>query len=190
MTWLDWFFLVLIVVAFIQGFLSGFLKSISRLAVIVIVLMIDFALLDPLVDQFEQAGWNSTLSVVVAFIVLLLVVGIGVQFIAKGIEKLIEAVHLGLVNRLLGGVFGIFQMLILCSLVLILAARIDIPAKADQEASGLYPWVSGALPLTWKGAITVFPSWEDHPAAIFFDEAATDSLIDASRSLPLELLAD
>lgn len=61
---------------------------------------------------------NPKHAAIVAFIITFVAVVIGVAFLSKIVTKLADFSGLGLVNRLLGGVFGCIKMILIVSVVL------------------------------------------------------------------------
>ena len=89
----------------------------------------------------------SILSVILVFIGVLILV----FFIAKRIQKLAEALFLGIANRILGAIFGIFKWALLLSFLLyffdILNQKAGIVSQASLQHSWVYSHLIGLAPL-------------------------------------------
>lgn len=57
---------------------------------------------------------------VIAFAVTFVLIVIGVHFIAKTVEKVTEAVALGIVNKIVGATFGVLKSALVISIVLVI----------------------------------------------------------------------
>ena len=84
-----------------------------------------------------------------AFILTFILVVIGVHFLAKLIEKMVDLTALGLINKLAGMALGAFQMVLLLSITTfaldgVFGERNWLPAGAAEE-SVLYPSVETAV---------------------------------------------
>ncbi len=86
----------------------------------------------------------------VAFALTFIAIVVGVHFLAKVMEKLIEAVALGFLNRLFGMVFAIVKMAFIISVILVIINAIDkrIPfiPEDHKEQSLLYEPLSKLAP--------------------------------------------
>ena len=88
---------------------------------------------------------------IISFAVTFIVIVIAVHLLARLIEKLIQAIALGFVNRLLGIVFGVAKVAFIISIILVLVNKADdkynfIPDDKTEE-SLLYEPLSDFAPL-------------------------------------------
>lgn len=88
----------------------------------------------------------SIISFIITFlIVVLIVVGIG-----KLIEKVIDLIALGFINRILGSAFGIMKAVVILSAILLIIEVVDTKEKVitpkTREGSVLYSPVSSVIP--------------------------------------------
>lgn len=121
MSYLDLFFGMAIAWGAYSGFSKGLIKELaSILGVIIGVLLAKnyYPYLDiKLKPIFEsEAGFISILSAILIFLLTIMVF----KIIAKFLTKFLKIIALGLLNRIIGSVFGIFKtVLLLCVLVFI-----------------------------------------------------------------------
>ena len=121
MSYLDLFFGLAIAWGAYSGFSKGLIKELaSILGVIIGVLLAKnyYPYLDiKLKPIFEsEAGFISILSAILIFLLTIMVF----KIIAKFLTKFLKIIALGLLNRIIGSVFGIFKtVLLLCVLVFI-----------------------------------------------------------------------
>ena len=89
----------------------------------------------------------SVCSVILVFLLVVLLV----FFLAKRIQKLAEALFLGIANRLLGGIFGMFKWALLVSMVLyffsILNEKAGIVSQTTLNQSWMYTNIEKLAPL-------------------------------------------
>lgn len=121
MSYLDLFFGLVLAWGAYSGFSKGLIKELaSILGVIVGVFLAKnyYPYLDiKLKPIFEsEAGFISILSAILIFLLTIMVF----KIIAKFLTKFLKIIALGLLNRIIGSVFGIFKtVLLLCILVFI-----------------------------------------------------------------------
>lgn len=121
MSYVDLFFGLVLAWGAYSGFSKGLIKELaSILGVIIGVLLAKnyYPYLDiKLKPIFEsEAGFISILSAILIFLLTIMVF----KIIAKFLTKFLKIIALGLLNRIIGSVFGIFKtVLLLCVLVFI-----------------------------------------------------------------------
>lgn len=79
---------------------------------------------------------------VIAFAVTFVLIVIGVHFVAKAVEKVTEAVALGIVNKVVGTAFGVLKAAFIMSIILVLLnqanEKIRVIPNDFYEASIFY----------------------------------------------------
>jgi len=101
-----------------------------------------------IIKKFDVSGqYLPILSFAVTFIVIV----IAVHLLAKALNKLIDAIALGIVNRLLGVLFSLLKTAFIVSIVLVLINKADnkynfIPDETKDE-SLLYKPLSNFAPM-------------------------------------------
>ena len=94
--------------------------------------------------------WSEKTIAISAFVITFVVIVIAISFAGKALTKLASFVALGLLNKILGGVFGGLKMTLICS-VFILAVEtfnesISIVPDEKIQASTLYKPVQFLAP--------------------------------------------
>lgn len=121
MSYLDLFFGVVIAWGAYSGFSKGLIKELASILGVIIGVFLAknyYPYLDiKLKPIFEsEAGFISILSAILIFLLTIMVF----KIIAKFLTKFLKIIALGLLNRIIGSVFGIFKtVLLLCILVFI-----------------------------------------------------------------------
>lgn len=107
MNWLDIILLLPLLIGLIRGLMRGLVTEI--IAIVAIILGIVGARM--WAAQFSawlslQFAWPEAVCHVVAYALLFLAIAIVLNIIGRLLSKLLRAIQLGFINRLLGGVFG------------------------------------------------------------------------------------
>lgn len=146
-----------------KGAVNGLVKEVFNIVGIVLAVFITFnylnAFSDIIAPLFEEgASYLPFVSGTILFIGTLLAVGL----IAYGTKELLEAAKLGVVNRILGGLFGVLKSGIVVSTILLLLAGFNVPAEQAREESYTYDYVIYLAPWTYNAVAKVWPGAEDY----------------------------
>ena len=134
---------VLLVIGLISGLRDGLVKQIAGLAGLIGGLLLGRMFYTPVGEWLATAfGMSEEASRVVAFIVMLLVVPLLFSLLGWLVEKLLRAVSLNWVNRLLGGIVGILKFALLAGVIITGIEFFDprniLLAEEKKETSVLY----------------------------------------------------
>lgn len=154
MNTIDLVFAIVLLWAAYRGFTKGFIVQLATLAALLLgilgaVLFSDFTS-ELIIKKFEVSGqYLPILSFALTFIVIV----IAVHLLAKALNKLIDAIALGVVNRLLGVLFSVLKIGFIISIILVLVNKIDskynfIPDDT-KENSLLYKPLSNFAPMVF-----------------------------------------
>jgi membrane protein required for colicin V production len=149
---------LVLLVPLMWGFYKGFKKGlIVELASILAIILGIYgcAKFSDLVAHFLGAQMHSSVSAVYLSIIADVLVFLGVVmlvfFIAKRIQKVAEALFLGIANRLLGGLFGAFKWALLLSVLLyffdILNSRANLISHETLDHSWVYQHLMMIAPM-------------------------------------------
>src|SRR5690606_29217568 len=110
------------------------------------------------------SGWAPIVSYLILFIGIILLVNL----VARAIEKLMQAVMLGWVNRSIGGILFAFLAAVLWSSLLWLGNQMRLFSEETLAASKTYwifehlaPWFFDMLGLLWPMASDVFADLQE-----------------------------
>lgn len=99
----------------------------------------------------EKMGLESEYISLISFAITFILIVIAVHFLAKLLDRLIKAVALGFVNRLLGLIFGVAKFAFIISILLGLINHFDKQEKAispgSKQKSLLYQPLSKFAPM-------------------------------------------
>ena len=89
---------------------------------------------------------------VISFVVTFIGVVVLIHFLGKLLEKLINLVALGFLNKLSGAVFGVLKAAIFLSVIILIINHFDanVISKQKRESSFLYDPVSKIAPFIWN----------------------------------------
>ena len=153
-----------------QGFRKGLIVELFSLIALIAgiyaaVYFSDYAA-NFLIENFSL---NEDYVPIISFIVTFIGVVVIVYFVGKLIEKLVDMVALGVLNKLGGAAFGILKAAVFLSIVIMLINSFDnkwIP-KDKKKESVLYSPVSAIAPLLWNKLEeldinkSTFEKWKD-----------------------------
>jgi membrane protein required for colicin V production len=73
----------------------------------------------------SHVSWNPKTVQIVAFIITFILVVIGISYLAKFLTKMANLASLGIVNKVMGSVFGLLKMILMLSVLLSLFQKIN-----------------------------------------------------------------
>lgn len=140
---IDIIILVLVGVGIIQGLMKGFLKQLAAIVGLVAGLLIARALFGVVAQHVVDAlGTSVTIAQILSFILIWVIVPLICILIASVLTKALDAINLGWLNRLAGGMFGAIKMLLLAGLAIHVLEYIDpkseIISETKKDTSMLY----------------------------------------------------
>jgi membrane protein required for colicin V production len=155
MNYIDIVLGILLVLAAISGFRKGLVVELASLAALVLGIWgaIEFSYITSefLVENFD---WKWDHLNIASFIITFVVIVILVHIVGSTVNKLVETVMLGFVNKLAGLVFGILKSALILSIVLVVFDKIDedmeILSKDTKAESRMYEPIRNLAP-------TIFP---------------------------------
>ena len=159
MNYIDLLLLIPLIWFVYQGFRKGFVIELASLAALILGIYValyfsGFAA-DFLVDNMNM---GPKYVPVVSFIITFIVVVFLVYSVGKLLEKLINMVALGFVNKIVGGVFGFLKGAVLISIVLMIINHFndDLISEEKKTHSMLYEPIEEIAPMLWDR----FRNWD------------------------------
>jgi len=147
---------VILIVAFIRGFMKGFFVEVASLIALIggIYGAIHFSYFAANILK-RYVEWSEDYIALTAFAVTFIAIVIAVSSLGKVFTKMADFVALGLINKILGGVFAVLKSVVILSVIFVFFARVNstIPfiEKQTLDASILYAPVKEIVP-------TIFPT--------------------------------
>lgn len=164
MSVLDIVFAVILLWAAYRGFTKGLIYQLSTLAALLLGILgaIKFSgfTSDLLIRQFDI---NEQYMPIIAFAITFILIVVLVHLLAKLVERLMDAVALGFVNRTLGILFALLKTGFIISILMVLVNKVDnrynfIPEETKQE-SLLYQPLSDFAPMVFP--YLKFDEWKE-----------------------------
>lgn len=157
-------FLILLPIAYFgyRGFRNGLIHEVLGIIGIVLAVFLTFHYMDEasayIQPYFEtNAGYVPFVAALLIFIGTLIIVNI----IAQLLQKVLETIHLNILNRIAGLVFGALKCGIIISALLLVVAGFNIPSDQTRNESLSYPHVIYLAPWAYDTVATIYPGAED-----------------------------
>jgi membrane protein required for colicin V production len=153
MNYIDIIFLVLLALFSWQGFRRGFVIELASLAALVLGIYAALYFSGYVADFLSNSlSMGPQYVKVVAFLITFIVIVFLVYALGRLLEKLVDMVALGFVNKIAGVVFGILKGAVLISIVLMIINYFneDFVSAEKKEGSLLYEPIEGIAPLLWE----------------------------------------
>lgn len=147
----------LLIYAFVRGFMKGFFVEVASLIALIggVYGAIHFSYFAGDLLE-ERVDWDENYISLTAFAVTFIAIVIAISALGKMLTKMADFAALGLVNKILGGVFALLKSILILSVIFVFFARINgaIPfvGKETLDNSILYAPVKSIVP-------TIFPSF-------------------------------
>lgn len=159
---IDLLFIILLILAIIKGYRRGLIVGIFSFLAILVGLAAAMKLSTVVAHHIGTAvkvseKWLPILSFALVFIVVVLLVRLG----ANALQKLVETVMLGFVNRLGGILLYAALYIMVYSIILFYLSKMGIIKPATIQASVTYPFIEpwGPKAISIFGAI--IPMFKD-----------------------------
>jgi membrane protein required for colicin V production len=148
----------LLLFGFIRGLFKGLFVEIASLVALVLGVYgaIHFSYFAA--DFLEsKVDWNEKTINIIAFAITFVIIVLAISLAGKALTKLADFAALGLLNKLLGGLFGALKIGLILSILLIVFNKLNntLPfmEKEDLEKSVLYEPVKSLAPMIFPNLI-------------------------------------
>lgn len=165
MSWLDIVILLPLIIGLVRGLMKGFVTE------IIAILAVVFGFLGAKLwgAQFSawittQFTWPQPVCDAVAYALLFLAITLALNVVGRLFSKLLKAINLGWINRLLGGAFGVMKW------ALIVLAVVFCVNKADEYFHFLKPELKAQSLL--------------YPKAVIYADKALNYIQSAAPAIP------
>lgn len=155
---LDIILAALLLFGLVRGFMKGLFVEVASLVALVAgvfgAIHFSYFAAGFLEGRFE---WSEKTINITAFAVTFVVIILAISLAGKALTKIADFAALGILNKLLGGVFGALKIGLILSVLLIVFDKMNktIPFvdKADLEDSILYKPVKSLAPMIFPSII-------------------------------------
>ncbi|WP_291858333.1 CvpA family protein [Marinilabilia sp.] len=141
---------ILLILAALKGLKNGLIKELAGLTALIlgIILAVQFS---DVTARFLSGFFHSNHMPIISFLLTFILVVVVVHLIAQLLHTLINAVALGVFNRILGLAFGVLKAGFIISILLlglqVFGLENSVVTPIEQRRSKLYPPVKGAAPM-------------------------------------------
>lgn len=148
----------LLLFGLLRGFLKGLFVEVASLLALVLgiygAIHFSYFSADLLATKVD---WSEKTINIIAFAITFVIIVLAISLAGKALTKLADFAALGILNKLLGGVFGASKIGLILSVVLIVFNKINntIPfmEKEDLDQSILYKPVKSLAPILFPTLI-------------------------------------
>ena len=159
MTVMDFIFFALIGFGIVKGLYKGLLIQIASIAALLLgsygaIYFSKYA--HSALNKFLD--WSEESINVFAFGITFLLIVFTIVLLGRAMTKLVNIISLGIINRLLGGVFGGFKISLMISVLILLLNNFNILksiiSKEEVKKSIFYTYVEGLAPKVYPALVT------------------------------------
>ncbi|MBN2862453.1 MAG: CvpA family protein [Bacteroidales bacterium] len=151
MNWIDLVIVIILGIGVVRGFIDGFVKEVAALAALILGIWgaIKFSAFTAakLYDWFDMTGQYVG---IIAFMVTFGIIVVVIHFVGILADKMIKAISLGFLNRILGILFGLIKNVLILSVIFSVLNAIDARKpfinKSKIAESKLYNPISDIVP--------------------------------------------
>lgn len=165
----------LLIFAFVRGFMKGLFVEVASLIALVggIYGAIHFSYFAG--DMLkERVDWSENYISLTAFAITFIAIVVAVSLLGKVFTKMADFAALGLVNKILGGIFALLKSVVILSVIFVFFTRANktIPFVSDETLSTsiLYEPVRSLVPSIFPSIIREIESKEVDLNSVSFYE--------------------
>ncbi|MDE3125754.1 MAG: CvpA family protein [Bacteroidota bacterium] len=149
---------ILVIVGLLKGLKRGFIVAIFSIVAVIAGLVIAFKTFEWVAVWLQtQTALNSQWMSFVAFALVLLVVMIGIHFIANVLQQAIEMLWMGFLNKLLGIVLYVFLYTSIGAIIIFYAVQVHVLSNTVIHSSKIYPAIEKYVPMLLHKVGLVIP---------------------------------
>src|SRR5690606_11979068 len=122
----DIILLAFLLLGFIRGFWSGFFVCLSSFVSMLVGIFIAMKFSSFTSDILRNTFFKDWKHLeIIAFVITFIAVVIGITLLAKVFTKMADFSGLGLMNKILGGVFGLLKTVLILSVLLLFFEKVN-----------------------------------------------------------------
>lgn len=145
MTWLDWTLLGVLLVSALVGLWRGLVYEVLSVAGWVLAFVLAQAWAEAAGRLLPMDGAAEPLQLAAGFALVFIAVAFAAGLLSWLVKKLVAAVGLRPVDRLLGGVFGVMRGLVILLAAAVVVGMLPLGAQAGWQASPVAQTLSASL---------------------------------------------
>jgi membrane protein required for colicin V production len=145
MTWLDWALLAVLLVSALVGLWRGLVYEVLSVAGWVLAFVLAQTWAEPVGLLLPMDGAAEPLRLAAGFALVFVAVAFTAGLLSWLVKKLVAAVGLRPVDRLLGGMFGVLRGLVILLGVAVVMGMLPLGAQAGWQASPVAQTINASL---------------------------------------------
>lgn len=145
MSWLDWTLLAVLLLSALVGLWRGLVYEVLSVAGWVLAFVLAQAWAEPVGRLLPMDGAAEPLRLAAGFALVFIAVAFTAGLLSWLVKKLVAAVGLRPVDRLLGGVFGVLRGLVILLGVAVVMGMLPPSAQAGWQGSPVAQTLSASL---------------------------------------------
>lgn len=155
---LDIALLTVLILGMVRGFSRGFFVEIASLVALIAGVYGAFHF-SGFAARFlkERVDWDENTVNIAAFAITFIVIVLVIALAGKALTKIADFAMLGLLNKLLGAIFGGLKAALILSVILIVLekmhANVLFVTKADKDSSVLYKPIRSLVPAIFPAVL-------------------------------------
>ena len=128
MNWLDILILIFLGISVIMGLRKGLIKSLVPLVCMIIAIPLAGVASGPVAEKLGDNSWSHVAAFIIIWAVVYIAVAVGAWFL----QKIMDIMLMGWIDKFGGAVFGLAAGWLLCSMMVLLITRyavlpVDLP---------------------------------------------------------------
>jgi len=148
----------LLLFGLVRGLMKGLFVEVASIVALIVGIYGAIHFSDFVAEFLEsRVKWDEQYINITAFAITFIIIVIAIAMAGKALTKLADFASLGILNKLLGGVFGVLKIGLILSVVLIVFNKMNstIPLVEEHEIkdSMLYTPVKSIAPLLFPSII-------------------------------------
>ena len=152
MNWFDIIVLIILLGAFIKGMRKGLTLQLAGFVAIIIGAIFAGKVAEKILPYIlDVLNISANIAVVLSYALAFLIIIVGVKLIGKMLHTIVEALHIGFINKMLGAVLGVLSaslvLSILVNLTIMLDPEEDIITNRIKTESLCYSSIQKTAPL-------------------------------------------
>jgi len=153
---------LIVAFGFYQGFSKGLIKTVFATLSLIIGIVAMMKLSPTVIDILQSfLSIHVTLINVIGFVLTFFLVMLLIRFIGNKLEKITEALQIGILNKILGGaLLGIFYA-ILISFVVHIVDKAELISEENKSASFTYPMLKPLPEITRSATLALKPVFSE-----------------------------
>src|SRR5690606_9496538 len=158
MGFVDIVLLAMLIIGLASGFMRGFFVELASLVALIAGVYGAFHFSNYAVAFFEErVDWDENTVNIVALVSTFLIIVLVISLAGKALTKIADFAMLGLLNKIMGAIFGCVKDAVTLSVLLIvldnLNAKILFVKEEDKEATVIYKHKKTVLPTIFHNVI-------------------------------------